>query len=259
MSRARSIAAARAVPALFAVTLLAGVARAAEPMPPPPPPPPVTSSAPVTPAPHPTAAAPAASSGGGAEDGPPDTGFSLGARLGYALPLGSASHASPLNKELSGGIPIVLDGGYRVTPHVYIGLYFQFAPTFVSSDVCPSPASCSAKDIRFGFNARYHVSPKEKMDPWGGVGIGYEWASVSSTAGGRSSDSSLSGFEFLNLQVGIDFKATPRFRVGPMLGLSVAQYSSGSTTSGGTTVSADIQEKTFHEWLFLGLRGQYDL
>ena len=191
--------------------------------------------------------------------GPPDTGVSLGARLGYMLPLGSLQQDGDLSKAVSGGVPIILDAGYRFTPNIYLGLYGQYAFTFVAGDACGSGASCSAHDIRFGINAHYHFQPKENVDPWVGIGIGYEWLTVSESSGNVSGDTSVSGFEFVNLQGGVDFKATPAFRVGPFVSLSFSEYGSASTSLAGSSTSSDIQNKALHEWFTFGVRGQYDL
>jgi hypothetical protein len=200
---------------------------------------------------------------------PSTQGFSLGARLGYMLPFGSAvgggrglleNSDTAQSKFISGGFPIIIEGGYRVTPAILAGIYMQYA--FASfGGTCAS--SCSAHVIRFGLQGHYHVSPLEKFDPWFGLGFGYETAGVSASGGNATYSSSVGGFEFLNLQGGLDFKATPALRLGPMATLSFAQYSTGSfeITDGtrATSASQGIDSKAIHGWLTVGVRGQFDL
>jgi hypothetical protein len=88
--------------------------------------------------------------------------------------------------------------------------------------------------------------------PWIGAGLGYEWLRLSSSGGEEAVNGTLSGFEFVNLQGGVDFKPLDdtNFGVGPFLAFSLAQYSTAA--DGG-----DIRDKTLHEWLNLGVRGTF--
>jgi hypothetical protein len=121
--------------------------------------------------------------------------------------------------------------------------------------------------IRFGIQGQYHLSPAEKLDPWFGVGFGYELAtmSVSGSVMGTSIDSSATykGFEFLNLQGGADFKVSPAIGIGPFLSFSLGQYGSASTSgnAGGQSMSdsGDIDNTAIHEWFTFGVRGAFTL
>jgi outer membrane protein W len=214
------------------------------------------------------------------------SGLALGLRAGYAIPMGKEGTVSTTNgsvsststdkvaDDISGMVPIWLDVGYRVNPAVYVGAFFQYGFASVNKDhnpTCSQGFSCSAHDIAFGANVHYHILPEGQFDPWVGAGLGYELltANVSGSAsfGGTTvtadATQTLKGFQFLVLEAGGDFKATPAFGVGPFVNFSLGQYSSwsSSVTSGGTTQdeSGDVQDKGMHEWLTIGLRGQYDL
>jgi hypothetical protein len=93
--------------------------------------------------------------------------------------------------------------------------------------------------------------PDASFAPWVGVGIGYEVTSMTASLAGASASTDFSGFEFVNLQLGGDFKVGSNFALGPYVALSVAQYSS----VGGVTGF----EKGTHEWLQFGLKGTFDL
>jgi outer membrane protein len=202
------------------------------------------------------------------EDQPADSGFSFGLRIGYGIPLGDAAEGSSLSDSISGSLPFILDAGYRGLGirNLYLGLFGTWGPAFLGDRSCPSTAgvSCSGSILRFGANARWHFMPLEKLDPYVGLGFGYEIVNFSAEAAGRSVDFSFKGFEFLELQAGLDYKVVPRLRVGPFANFALGQYSSGDfaipNAAGGTTqFSGDIDKTALHQWLILGIRGQFDL
>src|SRR5262249_43439942 len=114
---------------------------------------------------------------------PSATGPSLGLRVGYAFPTGSVTRGDAFRDNLTGMIPIWLDAGYRLSRPFYLGAYFQWAPAFVADGVCSPVLSCSAYDVRFGVNVHWHMRWmtqegmwKGPIDPWIGLGTGYESA-----------------------------------------------------------------------------------
>ena len=96
----------------------------------------------------------------------------------------------------------------------------------------------------------WHPLGNVATDPWIGLGSGYSKVSVGSDSG----TASLSGWEFANLQLGLDFALGSAVKIGPWVSFSIGQYSSasGSTGSGGVTI--DLQNKTTHEWFMGGVR-----
>jgi outer membrane protein W len=196
------------------------------------------------------------------------TGFEAALRLGYGIPLGDAAGNAELSDGIAGQVPLILDIGYRITPMVFLGVYGQYGFAWLSdnyADGCDATnASCSAHDIRLGIEAQFHFQPLEKLDPWIGVGIGYEWAGLDVEVGNMEVDTTLSGFEFINLQAGLDIRVSEHFYVGPFLNFSIGQYSSASAScSGGGLcadqfgVNGDIDDKAVHEWLMLGVRAGF--
>jgi hypothetical protein len=200
-----------------------------------------------------------------------DTGFEAGVRVGYGIPLGNAAQDGKLSDGIGGQVPLMIDIGYRVIPNLFIGLYGQYGFGWVGdtiSTACDmsSQVSCSAHDIRLGVEGQFHFLPRQKLDPWVGLGLGYEWLGISIEGGGLQVSETLSGFEFFNLQAGLDIAVTEHFYIGPFLNLSFAQFSSLSLdcSSGASSLcsnafgaSGDIQNKALHEWLLIGVRGAY--
>jgi hypothetical protein len=186
------------------------------------------------------------------------TSFEAGVRAGVAFPVGDLAKDSSLSDTISWSAPLQVDAGARVGP-AFVGGYFSYAFGKLGSNIDCGSLSCSASDVRVGFEVLWHFAPGAKVDPWAGLGVGYEWLTVSASASGGSASGTVRGFEFANLQAGVDFAAGRVFRIGPFVMATLSQYSSGSASvsrSGGGTGSAeqDITNKTLHSWLSLGLR-----
>ncbi len=186
-------------------------------------------------------------------------GIELGVRVGYGIPLGSAAQNAKWSDGIRGMIPFWFDVGYRIDPNWYLGGFFQFGLGFVPSGQCTSGQSCSENDLRFGLNVHYHFLPAETFDPWIGLGAGYEIWNFSVSAAGVSGSAQLKGFEFGNAQLGLDYKFSPAFAVGPFVTFTIAQFSDQSGSAPGFSSSGSIDNKAIHEWLIFGLRGVFDL
>jgi hypothetical protein len=199
----------------------------------------------------------------------PESGLSLGVRGGYAIPFGSTSGAAgaDFSKLLTGAIPLQFDLGWRFSPHWYVGGFFQYAFASVGSDLNTACAgNCSASDMRFGVDVVYTFSPRAKLIPWAGVGVGYEIAKITLSSGGQSVEAAtVKGFEFAHLGLGVDYRFAPWFRIGPFATLTLAQFSTldsqvdFNTGAVGPSQSTDIPSKAFHEWLQLGIKATFDL
>ena len=193
----------------------------------------------------------------------------LGLRFGYGVPFGKTGRTATdlvdddLSASIKGQIPIGVDAGYLITPNVYVGLLFQYGFGLVGSAgtaLCDqSGVSCSTSDTTLGIDAHFHLNPNAPFDPWIGLGVGYEWLSLSASFGGQSSSGTGSGLEYVNVQLGGDVSVAPDFAVGPFVSFAAGQYSSVSQQNGTTSMSRDITNKSFHEWLLFGVRGVYNI
>jgi hypothetical protein len=194
-------------------------------------------------------------------------GFELGLRTGYSLPIGKVADNAlgDISDTVSGVVPLWVDLGYRVTPHVMVGGYFAYGFALLAGDLkdsCDaSGLDCSAHQIRLGAQVHYHFQPGQSLDPWIGAGIGWEWLGETLSAGGRDAGSTLSGVEFLNLQGGLDFLLgdARNFGLGPFVALSMGEFGSVScSTSGGVNPGCPSDlDKTVHEFFTFGVRGSF--
>ncbi len=201
--------------------------------------------------------------------GPAASGFSLGARVGYGIPMGDADGgdalagipAVKLSDVVDGQIPLQVDAMYRFDRNWSIGLYFQYGFAFVSDTYCPPSTglSCSASNLRFGGQVHYRFDGQGFL-PWIGLGIGGEWGTVTGEVLGFSGTIlEVSGIEFANLQVGGDWVISPNFRLGPYVQLSFAQYDTVKQIDVNLQLVPVLVSKTTHEWLQFGVKGTFDL
>ena len=183
----------------------------------------------------------------------------IGARIGYAFGTGDVGADQAGTVKMSdwtkAQIPIQVDLMFHVIPGLSIGPYFSYGfgrPGGDLDDLCSqSGLDCSTSVIRLGAQATYTLPPP--LPFWVGAGLGYEWNKVDT---GGAGEFTVRGFELLNLQAGLDFMATPMFRVGPFVMLSLARYDTGEVSGFG---SGSIDDKKIHEWFQIGLRGMFDL
>jgi hypothetical protein len=206
------------------------------------------------------------------------TGLELGVRTGYALPMGQATGSSSvtvngttlttqgqdLSNVVDGQLPFWLDVGYRLSPALYLGGFVQFAVIFPHStqnNGCgQNGVSCGGNDIHAGIDLHYHFLPKTSFDPWAGVGVGYEWLNMNASSGGQSAGEQVVGWQFVNFQLGGDYKISPNLGIGPFMMLSLGQYDSYSFSGAAQSQpGGDIPSKALHEWLTFGVRGTYDI
>jgi len=121
-------------------------------------------------------------------------------------------------------------------------------------------------DLMFGVDVQYHFLPAARLDPYLGLGIGYEILNFSLSQNGANGSMSLDGGQFLNLQVGADYKAIPNLGIGPFVMFSLGQYSHCSRKDAAGTYcdfsvppsGGTLPQQALHEWLMLGLRGAFD-
>jgi hypothetical protein len=206
-----------------------------------------------------------------------DSGLTLGVRAGFGMPLGTAGDGEDLDRLTKGAVPVQLDVGWRFTPRWLAGAYFSWGPALIASDAKGALAASGARDIgghavqRVGVQALYTAFRVDRFEQWVGLGLGYEWtryaeARLQSETGSADAELGLRGFEAI-LQLGGDYRVTPRLKVGPFAALSFGQYRShvsdldvrsGTMPDAGST-SRSVGDRGIHEWMQLGIKGTFDL
>ncbi len=214
-----------------------------------------------------------------------ESGLAVGLRLGYAIPFGDAqsntingsSTSISMQSLQRGMLPFWFDLGYRFTPSVYLGLFYQYAPTFPPSGNCyqyaapavngiapnpgaAGPTTCDGFDQRFGLDLNYHIRPHEFVDPWVGIGLGYEMTQLNYSQGGSANTGSFQAWgPQLDLQLGADLRFSHRIPIGPFVDLSLSEFNTENVYDPNNNGSALAFGQKLHGWVTLGLRGQFNL
>jgi outer membrane protein len=185
--------------------------------------------------------------------GPPH-GFEISLRMGYATSFWGlrstpaqdvSASAADIGDVTRGMVPFQLDLGWRIDPRWFVGVYGQYGFGLVKNEACPV-GSCSAGDVRLGLEVNYHFRPLAVVDPWVGLGAGWELLHFSGPAGSVD----FNGAELANLTGGVDFKIAPALGVGPFVTLSAGEFT--------RYPRADLVGKAVHFWLTFGLRSAFD-
>jgi hypothetical protein len=194
------------------------------------------------------------------------SGLSVGLRSSYAIPLGSAADGSALNDLTKGAIPFQLDVGWRFDPHWLAGAYFAWGPALVADAGKRALQASGASDVRghyqqrLGIQGIYTFSPDQRLAPWAGLGLGYEWTRFAQAkVDGNETEIGLAGFE-ASLQLGGDYRVSRRFVVGPFASVSFGRYDSyTSWTQHQGSSDSSVNDKGIHEWIQLGVKGSFGL
>jgi hypothetical protein len=204
------------------------------------------------------------------------TGFTTGLRLGVGVPLGQAGRGvldggqRNLNDLTSWRAPVWIDVGYSLTGATTLGAYAQVG-TGGTGDSCES--DCDWSDLRVGAAMEWRFVPGGAVDPWLGIGLGYEWlsyrvlvsADIPDGMGGTESVQGRVTEHFggpeLMLHGGVDFQVEDALRIGPYASATLSQYLTDSFSCQPATDlcprDGSIEGAAFHSWIGIGLRGAY--
>jgi hypothetical protein len=183
------------------------------------------------------------------------TKFEAALRVAFSLPFGMTANGDvSLSDAASFTIPIGVDVGVRLGGILFLGGYFQYGFFGSPGATACSSASCSSNTVSVGVEFLFHPLGNAAVDPWFGFGSGWEWLNFNASGPGGTGSAQYSGWEFVNLQVGLDFAIGSLLKLGPYAAFSVGQYSSVRVTLNGGSASGDVTDKALHEWLSFGVR-----
>ena len=150
------------------------------------------------------------------------TRFEAATRVAVGFPIGNATGATTRTPGgtsvadlVAWSVPLELELGARIGP-AFVGGYVSYGFGKAGSAL-EGGTSRSASNVRVGFEVLWHIGPDRAVDPWFGVGVGYEWLNLSIGGTGGAITGSARGFEWVNLQLGIDFTLGRNFRLGPFV------------------------------------------
>jgi hypothetical protein len=147
------------------------------------------------------------------------------------------------------GLALDLSIGYRATPAFLIGGYMT-----LGGYGNPDSDDHGAVTAALGIEVDYHLMPTAKLDPWISVGTGVKLMAIDT---GDGVERALTGLELAKVQVGLDYRLSPRFAIGPVLGASATMYRSlHDDTMSDDPIAIEDQDIN---WTFsLGVLGRFD-
>ncbi len=197
-------------------------------------------------------------------------GFDLGVRIGYAWAGGdlgepdSTSGIVKMSDFVSGQLPFQLDLGWRIVPSLTVGGYLSYgfaqpSGSWKTTFCDAAGVSCTNWTFRAGAQVLWNILPKSQFDPWVGLGTGYEMLTARAEDATDHIQYQVSGWEFLNVQAGLDFHLGRVFALAPFVMYSFGQYSDWDISSSlAPTQSAQMFSKKTHSWFQVGIRGNFD-
>jgi len=182
---------------------------------------------------------------------PTQTALEIAVGAGYTQGVGGAGEVGNVEDVSGPGGSFELQVGARLSPMLSIGLYGTYA-RFRHGDAIGDGGRAQAATA--GIQAMFHARQSRSIDPWVSVGAGWRglWLSP---AGAESS--SLHGVELLRVQLGVDYRFSPRFAISPVIGASAAMFLAQDTmTTDGLTA---VHDNRLNLYGFTGVLGRFDL
>jgi hypothetical protein len=183
---------------------------------------------------------------------PPTRGrLEIGVAGGYTQGAGGAGMIGNIEDVAGPGGTVELQLGYRASPQFSAGLYGAVA-RFRHGDAIGDGSRASGATA--GVQVVFHNSDTRSIDPWVSVGVGWRGLWVNRIGAPASS---MQGIELLRLQLGIDYRLSPRFAVAPAISASLSMFLvENAVMPGDFTV---VQDKRLNLYGFAGVLGRFDL
>jgi opacity protein-like surface antigen len=192
---------------------------------------------------------------------PAARGFQAALRSGVQFPWGEASDAEgdSLGARYAWQVPLLIDVGFKLDKPWFLGLYGGVGYGAVGSGDAAEQAcaeknvSCSTVSYQLGVQAQYHLAASDQLNPWLGVGAGYELFQQSLTAGKYQEEQRTSGVTLLKLMLGLDYRGT--FGFGPFAEVSVGRFQATRTlVDGGESHEGSVDPSAWHGFVAIGAR-----
>ena len=176
-----------------------------------------------------------------------------------ALELTMGAHFAQGAGDLGGDLPAVQDVagpgigleaaiGWRVNANLLLGGYVNLSGFGDSND-----ASKGAVTFAAGIKADWHFQPASDRDPWISLGTGVKFLGIED----GDKDRALTGLELAKVQVGLDYRLSPRFAIGPVLGASATMFNHQYDDTMSDDAMA-IDDKAINWTFSAGILGRFD-
>lgn len=139
--------------------------------------------------------------------------------------------------------------GFRITPHLTVGAY---GTVHGFSDGTGHGSDPDIGGGTAGVEIDFHTRPHATVDPWLSLGAGVRWLQLDDA--GQST--TMIGTELARLQLGVDFRMSEDFALGPVIGASASMYQAQRTPMTSDYEAIDDPGLT---WTFAaGVFGRFD-
>jgi hypothetical protein len=182
---------------------------------------------------------------------PTRTALEVALGVGYTQGVGGAGAAGNVEDITGAGGSLEAQIGVRLIPSLAVGMYGTYA-RFRHGDAFADGSNAQA--ITAGIQATWHARPARSLDPW--ISLGTGWRGLWLSPAGVPS-SSLQGIELARLQLGVDYRLSPRFAVSPVIGASASLFvAQDSVTTNGLMA---LHDNRLNLYGFTGLVGRFDV
>lgn len=184
----------------------------------------------------------------------------VAAHIGYFMPVGDVTTDAALRRYVKGAIPIGVGAGYWLSPRTAIGAMGELGiilPPGYCDNVTAAEQPCKLSAWRWRLEGffEFHTSTGPNPSGWLGLALGLTGFSVDVTKGALHASQMRVG-PYLAVRGGVDFFATPQFRIGPYVEAMAGRF--GATGGEFAPDPALAEAGDTHGYLGLGLRGAYD-
>jgi hypothetical protein len=194
---------------------------------------------------------------------PAARGFQAALRSGVQLPWGEASDADgdELSARYGWQVPILIDIGFKLHKPWFFGAYGgvgygSIGSGNVAEEACGAPGvTCSTLSYQVGGQVQFHLAPSDRLNPWFGLGGGYEWFRQELRSAQYSEEQETSGIALLKAFFGLDYRYRELFGFGPFTELSLGRFQATRTfVDGERTHEGPVEPGAWHGFLTLGVR-----
>ena len=155
-------------------------------------------------------------------------------------------------QDLAGpGNGIDMSIGWRATPNLSIGGYANLLVFGESGEWSKNAGSLAA-----GIKADWHFLPAASLDPWVSVGTGVKVLEFEKSDTARTL--TLTGVELAKVQVGADYRISPRFAIGPVIGASATMFDHKYYDKMSDD-AVELDDKQVNWTFSAGLLGRFDV
>jgi hypothetical protein len=170
---------------------------------------------------------------------------------GYTQGAGGAGMIGNIEDVAGPGGTVELQLGYRVSPRFSAGVYGA-AARFRHGDAIGDGSR--AYGATAGIQAVWHTGEARSVDPWFSVGVGWRGLWIDRVGVPASS---MQGVELARLQLGIDYRLSPRLAIAPVISASLSMFLvENAAMPDDFTV---VEDKRLNLYGFAGILGRFDL